>query len=588
MGSDYFQQRTTLDDSTLDSAKLNDNPIEMEGVTPTVSVVSMPPDPPSTPPLTQAGRPMRNYRRPRRFDDVPPDPPASIEPPPPIPNVVRRVILHVRDSFRTGVNQFGILREYLHRPSYDPDSSVKVQDLANFTTTASSSTLLDSPIRPPTHHFKPPWPFDNMSKFLLMNWHINGSSQKTECELDRLAKDVIGHPDFNAKDLVGFNSHREHKQLDSARETATIDTPFHDDSWRELDIELDIPVPKKDAPPRKFSVPGLHYRSIVKVIKATWGAPSSLPFHFTPFRRIHIDPNTGNETRIFDEVYSSEAFETAHNHLQKQTPEPGCNLERVIAGLMFWSDSTHLANFGTAKAWPLYMYFANLSKYARAKPNSGACHHMAYIPSVSCFNPPHCQFSLTCVNRSLTVLMTCYQLSFLRPSKPPTSSLIVGKSLCMKYGMYCWTTSSWRPTNMGLFSNVPTVSYVASIHAYSLIQLITPRSKQSLYKLTTSVTSLTCPCRMLLAALRDKGLCLCPRCLVPRDALDKLGQVRDSQGRTSRARIFDLDWITRARNVIYRLGFPVRSAAIERMLKPTSLAPTVVSLVPTRACDSYT
>jgi hypothetical protein len=40
-------------------------------------------------------------------------------------------------------------------------------------------------------------------------------------------------------------------------------------------------------------------------------------------------------------------------------------------------------NFGTAKAWPLYMYFANLSKYLRGKPGSGASHHVAYIPSVS-------------------------------------------------------------------------------------------------------------------------------------------------------------------------------------------------------------
>ena len=225
-----------------------------------------------------------------------------------------------------------------------------------------------------------------------MNWHIGGSSQKTERELDQLAKEVIGHPDFNPKDLVGFNARREHKRLDSARETTANDTPFHDDSWRELTIELDIPVPKKDTPARKFAVPGFHHRSIVNVIKATWGATSSLPFHLTPFRRIHIDPKTGVETRIFDEVYSSEAFENAHNYLQKQTAEPGCKLERVIAGLMFWSDSTHLANFGTGKVWPLYMYFANLSKYVRAKPNSGACHHMAYIPSVSCFNSSACQF----------------------------------------------------------------------------------------------------------------------------------------------------------------------------------------------------
>jgi hypothetical protein len=366
----------------------------MEDMTLAVSTVTPPldPPPPSPPPLplTQAGRPMRNYRRPQRFDDTPPEPPANVEIAPPIPNVARRVILHVRDSFRTAANQFGILREYLHRPSYDPDASVQPEDLANFTTTPSL-TSHNSPIGQPTHRFMPPWPFDNMSQFLLMNWQINGSSQKSELELDRLAKEVIGHPEFKPEDLADFNAHREHKRLDSARGTADADTP-HDDSWREITIELDIPVPKKDTIPQKYSIPGLHYRSIVEVIKATWGSASSLPFHLTPFRRIHIDPNTGKETRIFDEVYTSDAFEIAHNHLQKQPPEPGCKLERVIAGLMFWSDSTHLANFGTAKVWPLYMYFANLSKYVRAKPNSGACHHIAYLPSVCCFNLSYYRF----------------------------------------------------------------------------------------------------------------------------------------------------------------------------------------------------
>jgi hypothetical protein len=48
---------------------------------------------------------------------------------------------------------------------------------------------------------------------------------------------------------------------------------------------------------------------------------------------------------------------------------------------MFWSDATHLAAFGTAKMWPIYMTFGNLSKYIRCKPNSGAIKHLAYIPS---------------------------------------------------------------------------------------------------------------------------------------------------------------------------------------------------------------
>ena len=54
----------------------------------------------------------------------------------------------------------------------------------------------------------------------------------------------------------------------------------------------------------------------------------------------------------------------------------------VILALMIWSDSTHLASFGTASLWPIYLYFGNLSKYTRAKPSSFAAHHLAYIPKV--------------------------------------------------------------------------------------------------------------------------------------------------------------------------------------------------------------
>jgi hypothetical protein len=49
-----------------------------------------------------------------------------------------------------------------------------------------------------------------------------------------------------------------------------------------------------------------------------------------------------------DELYSSDAFITEHAKVQQQPAEPDCHLERVVLGLMFWSYSTHLANFGTA------------------------------------------------------------------------------------------------------------------------------------------------------------------------------------------------------------------------------------------------
>ncbi|KAJ7325436.1 hypothetical protein DFH08DRAFT_926310 [Mycena albidolilacea] len=46
---------------------------------------------------------------------------------------------------------------------------------------------------------------------------------------------------------------------------------------------------------------------------------------------------------------------------------------------MLWSDSTHLANFGTVSLWPLYTFFGNLSKYMRAKPTSNSGYHQAEL-----------------------------------------------------------------------------------------------------------------------------------------------------------------------------------------------------------------
>jgi hypothetical protein len=324
------------------------------------------------------------YRRPKRFIDSPPIAPTAIEQPLAAPKpFIRRVILHVRDSMRTMANKFGLLREYHHRPSYDPDEHVLPEDLANFKTS-------DDPISPEPNtspdgsHPPPPWPFANMSKFLLMNWANSGSIQKTEPEITRLAREVLSSPEFTLEGLGTFDAHRENKRMDNAIAAVESNTPSSCDGWEEIKVDILIPVASTAKPPppsRIFSVPGLHYRSLVEVIKAAWSEDMAKRFHLSPFKRMHVHPETKVETRVYDEAYTSDIWIEAHDDLQKQPNEPGCQLEKAIAGLMFWSDSTHLTNFGTAKVWPLYLYFANLSKYIRARPNSGACHHIAYIPS---------------------------------------------------------------------------------------------------------------------------------------------------------------------------------------------------------------
>jgi hypothetical protein len=329
--------------------------------------------------LTCSGRPQRNYRRPKRFLDALPAVPTPIlhVPPPPLALLptIRRVTLHVRDLMRTLANKFGILREYHHRPSYDPDTHVSPEDLANFICDAPSDVSVLT-------HPPPPWPFENMSKFLLMNWANSGSTQKSEAEITRLGREVFSSPDFKVEDLAGFDAHRENRRLDAAMVAMESDTLSPRDGWRELTVSIDVPVPTRGSPSRSFRIPGLHCRSLTQVMKAAWSENIARKFHLSPFKQFHVHPQTKTETRMYDEVYTSDSWIDAHNELQKCPNEPGCRLEKVIAGLMFWSDSTHLTNFGTAKVWPLYLYFANLSKYIRAQPGSGACHHVAYIPSV--------------------------------------------------------------------------------------------------------------------------------------------------------------------------------------------------------------
>ena len=131
-----------------------------------------------------------------------------------------------------------------------------------------------------------------------------------------------------------------------------------------------------------FSVPGLHYRSICSIIKSTFEDASSSCFHYTPFKFFWKPTADSAPQRIHDEIYSSDAMVKAYEDLQNRPPESGCNLERVVASLMFWSDSTHLASFGNTSLWPIYLFFGNQSKLLRGKPRCGACHHVAYIPKV--------------------------------------------------------------------------------------------------------------------------------------------------------------------------------------------------------------
>ncbi|KAF8992499.1 hypothetical protein BDQ17DRAFT_1432346 [Cyathus striatus] len=196
--------------------------------------------------------------------------------------------------------------------------------------------------------------FSNPSVFRLMSWFYTGVT-KTLKDLNNLVHNVLLAPDFKLEDLTGFDASKEVQKIDKLK--------FKDDEhlpngWMKASLSIPMPCSKvsfpseADAP--KFEVQALYYRKLVDVIKSAFEEHSSEDFHITPFAE----------------------------YWQPQPDVPPEQLEVVVAGIMLWSDSTHLISFGNASLWPIYLYIGNLSKYAQAKPSMFAAHHLAYIPKL--------------------------------------------------------------------------------------------------------------------------------------------------------------------------------------------------------------
>ena len=299
-------------------------------------------------------------------------------------------------AIKTTRNPFGLYREYPNIPTHNPDNTLSLLNLVDITPpinemdlSASVSTplsLQDSIYNSSSSNATSFFPFKNSTISGMMTWMWTGSSMKSIGEMKKLV-DFLKSDDFDKDDLATFDIHSETTRFDKYLERPAGASDNPQDGWHESEVIIQVPdgkIHSKDSIPT-FRVPGLHHRSLVNVIKTAFSDLTSTSFHYMPFKTFWKDFSTPESVpqRVYDELYSSDAMIEAHMKLQQQPPELGCTLERVIASLMLWSDSTHLANFGTASLWPLYLFFGNQSKWVRGKPKTASCHHVAYIPKVS-------------------------------------------------------------------------------------------------------------------------------------------------------------------------------------------------------------
>ena len=85
------------------------------------------------------------------------------------------------------------------------------------------------------------------------------------------------------------------------------------------------------------------------------------------------------------------------------------------------------------------------------------------------------------------------------------------------------------------------------------------------------------PLRALLSLIRNNGDCPCPCCLVNKKDIGKMGQVLNLRCCVSNTHSYIGEKIRDARDFIFKLGYNVASAAVERLLSSHSWVPTLVS-----------
>jgi hypothetical protein len=336
-------------------------------------------------PLAQRRNRREHRRLPKRYRDMEPEPLPStssqilhecVQAEPDASQCCPQqqpLLCQVKQVFQSACDGFGLFRQYYATCLPEHDTSQN---------SSSNSSIDTSPPVPDNIYY----PYPNQSSFLLGEWYWNGGEKKSQSSFQNLLQ-IVGHPSFRPEDVSGNNW----RLIDARLSGKRVGGPNDDDSaakkkddadWIRTPVKISVPFHGRmlHPGPKDFDAGILHHRKLISVIKEK--VTRSTHLHFEPYE-FFWKPNDATEpVRVYGELYTSEAFFEAHRMLQDSPGESGCELLRVVLGLMFASDSTQLTTFGSAKLCPVYLGLGNESKDRRSKPSCQAFEHIAYLEAV--------------------------------------------------------------------------------------------------------------------------------------------------------------------------------------------------------------
>jgi len=295
----------------------------------------------------------------------------------------------------TDPNSFGVFRKYSpfsvssHNPKdVDPFSDIPSARPGSVASREATAEPIGSDLATSTRNEPDPLStLTNPTRDLLLGWWFTEGSRQGIGSLISLIK-CLTHPLFKISELVNFNpvsALRQFKRTNISPTPGTTLAPG--DSWKTGTVKIKVPCTgvkqcEEDAP--EFTVDGILYRDAIEVVANELADPDLFDnLHIKPFEEWWKPGEADDPVRVYSEVYTSDAMLEAERSIQETLKTTaGPQLETFVASVLLYSDSTHLASFGSASLWPVYLFIGNLSKYDRSKPTSFSAHHIAYLPTV--------------------------------------------------------------------------------------------------------------------------------------------------------------------------------------------------------------
>ena len=299
----------------------------------------------------------------------------------------------------TGPDCFGVYRVYSRKPLpalRDPlqnDNQNMPSDASGSELTPETVSMIQGPLRSEIETMPYFHPFSSPSAAALMLAHHSGAPTQSLGQTTQLAH-ILGSlgSDLNHIDLLNFDAARENRRIDDYIASTSDNIFQREDGWQESTVQIRLPfdtrVDKLKVPETKaaeFNVPGLYHRDIIDVISSVYRSDLVRSFELIPYKEFWKPFEDAAPERLYGEIYTSNAMIDADDTLcncYMGNDSGSDDIEVVTVPLLLYSDSTHLASFGNASCWPVYMFLGSESKYVRDKPSSQGCHHIAYMPKV--------------------------------------------------------------------------------------------------------------------------------------------------------------------------------------------------------------